>query len=183
MDFDLDVKLRREELVNEGKVRGGAAESDMRAELILRLDNIRPHLKDIQFHYNRTSFPKIEDWGWADVDFPGDGVRFEIKWRIHAPKGLSPRFKSFRTDCYVDGIDVSIKHAAQHELLDRFVARVFASSLSDRIEREVEKALDMFAIKVSETMNDIFSGRTQLIPSVISDNIPPILSLGFPGAT
>jgi len=176
MDFNVDIQIARSKLLNAGS--GPASSSDLKAELVLKLDRLHPKLRDIQFHYERTSFPKIEDWGWADVCTKGDGVKIEIKWKIAAPEGRPVRFESHKTECCIDGIDVTIKHAAHHQLLDRVVSTIFAGSLKDRIEREVEKSLDQFALKLSQTFNDIFSGRIQLIPSVISEASAPLFTFG-----
>jgi len=156
MDFDLDVRFKEKKIMRGGK----GTEAGFKGELILRLDKLRPCLHDVQFHYRRTAFPRIEDWGWADVDFgQGDGMNFEIRWNISVPRDGFVAFKSARVDCYVDSLDVTIKQAAQHQFLDTLVARMFAGSLKDRIEREIEKALNQFSIKLSDSFNDIFAGR------------------------
>jgi hypothetical protein len=175
LDVDLDLTdLKRERWSGEPI---GEAEADITGEIVLRLDGIKTHVRDVEFHYIRKTFPQMEDWGRMDVDTLGSGTRIEVRWRIVSPRGSAPTVLGYRVYCGIDSLDVTIKEAAKHELIDRMMSKLFAGTLKERTEREIERALAAFASRVSLVFNDVFAGR---MPSILPSSMTaalPVLSL------
>jgi len=175
LDVDLDLTdLKRERWSGE---EIGETEADITGEIVLRLDGIKTHVRDVEFHYIRKSFPQMEDWGRMDIDTSGYGTRLEVRWRIVSPRGSAPTVLGYRVYCGIDNLDVTIKEAAKHELIDRMMSKLFAGTLKERTEREIERALAAFASRISLVFNDVFAGRMPaILPSAMSAALP-VLSL------
>eukprot|EP01087_Luapelamoeba_hula_P017508 TRINITY_DN5528_c0_g1_i2.p1 TRINITY_DN5528_c0_g1~~TRINITY_DN5528_c0_g1_i2.p1 ORF type:complete len:134 (-),score=32.57 TRINITY_DN5528_c0_g1_i2:19-420(-) len=112
------------------------------------------------FHYIRKTFPQLEDWGRMDIDTTDNGTRLEVRWRIVSPRGgQAPTVMGYKVYCGIDGLQVTIKEAAKHELLDKMMSKLFAGQLKERCEREIERNLAAFASRVSLLFNDVFQGK------------------------
>jgi len=175
LDVDLDLTdLKRERWSGE---QIGETDADITGEIVFRLDGIKTHVRDVEFHYIRKTFPQMEDWGRMDIDTSGNGTRIEVRWRIVSPRGSAPTVLGYRVYCGIDSLDVTINEAARHELIDRMMSKLFAGTLKERTEREIERALAAFASRVSLVFNDVFAGRMpSILPSSMSAALP-VLSL------
>lgn len=178
MDLDVDIDLsdikREPWKCAEDDFSRGQGETDVNGEIVLRLDRIKTHVRDVEFHYLRKTFPQMEDWGRLDIDTDNNGVRIEVRWRISSPAGGSaPTVMGYKVNCHIDGLTVTIKKAAQHEILARIASKLFAGTLKERVEREIERSLATFAGKVSLLFNDVFAGRMpNVVPSSLQAALP-----------
>jgi len=173
MDLDVDIDLTDIKRARWTGEEIGESEADVNGEIVLRLDGIKTHVRDVEFHYIRKTFPQMEDWGRMDIDTSGTGTRLEVRWRIISPRGMAPTVMGYRVYCGIDSLDVTIKEAAKHELLDRLMSKLFAGTLKERTEREIERALASFAGRISLIFNDVFAGRVPaILPSSLSSALP-----------
>jgi len=129
MDLDVDLDLsdikREPWKCEKDDFDRGVGETDVNGEIVLRLDRIKTHVRDVEFHYLRKTFPQIEDWGRLDIDTEDNGARMEVRWKIVSPSGGSaPTVMGYKVNCHIDGLKVTIQKAAQHEFLDKIASKL-----------------------------------------------------------
>jgi len=82
-----------------------------KAELKLRILNVRSMFENIRFYFQRKRFPKVHDEGTLDVGLLGAGTSLSIDWVIESYKGVPWQFSVKKATCSIDNLDLNFKEA------------------------------------------------------------------------
>jgi len=125
----------------------------LKHQILLQVDNIKPVFKDLKFYYKRKSFPKIEDYGMADVAFGGEGALLRVIWTIEKRGHQLPKAILTEVKCDIDKLNIHVNtEVTKHDILDTIMAPIVSSSLKSRIADMIEGYI---RDKLNETNNDI----------------------------
>jgi len=150
------VKTKGDLLLNLQKLEA----DKLLTKIYLNADHIKPIFRNVKFHYKRKKFPKIEDWGIADVDFTtGGGVFVKINWELKqkGDKPLSAQLTHVKVS--IDKMEIHIKDASKHETLDKMAVTLFAGTLKKTLAQELVNQIVAAVNPVSDQINDFFSSR------------------------
>jgi len=121
-----------------------------RTRLIAHIRNIKPEFKNLKFQYRRKSFPKIEDFGVANLKFGGEGAKIKLVWEIRTLPGHPTTAVLLENRCKIDTITIEINSSqTKHSLLDKIMA-VF---LQQRIKHEISMAVEDYINENVEAIN------------------------------
>lgn len=78
----------------------------------LNRKDIATHFKDVRFWVNRTSVPKYEDHGVADVDV--DNMSLYLKWKLKTVSDKPWKFQMDKVKMTIGNFKIHIRDA-KHE--------------------------------------------------------------------
>lgn len=134
----IDFSLRNDSHLNTKD----SSKDSMRHSLLFQVDKIKPEFRNFKFYYRRKTFPKIEDYGVADLKVVGNGGLIRINWRIDSKAGSKPYASLSQVTVYIDKIDLHIVgEKTKHDILDKMMAPLLQSQLKHRMAQSLEEYL------------------------------------------
>jgi len=126
-----------------------------KARMRLDIKNIRSHLRDIHFKFNRKTFPKLEDEGKADIDLYGEGLSMGIEWEISSENREADKpihFVVKNVDVSVDQVAVTVKEA-KHPTMDRIGIKLLSGKVRRQVEAKTREYLEKFGNQFADGLN------------------------------
>jgi len=128
-------------------------------KVVLEIDNLKPKFMDLKFWYKRKTFPKIEDYGTADIDLSaGDGTKIKIIWKIKSKENKPFTFSLIKVKCIIDKMDVHIKEA-KHEIFDKITTTLFISQLKQSVAQAIVNNIVDGLQPLNDQMNQWFASK------------------------
>jgi hypothetical protein len=150
----LELKIK-----NKMRVSLQEAERDSTShKLKLTVDKIKPTLHNLKFYYKKkTGFPKMEDYGVADVALKGEGMSIKIVWKLFSKPGQPPRVQLISTKCTIDTLAVHfVKEKTKHDLIDRIFVKLMNGTIRRRIAGAIAEYLQVKVTEVDMQINRFF---------------------------
>jgi hypothetical protein len=154
---NLELKLR-----NKMKLNLQEAEKDVQThKLKLTVTHIKPTVKNLKFYYKKKhGFPKMEDYGVADVALTGEGMSIKILWKLISKRGMPTRVELDTTKCSIGGLRIHfIKEKTKHDLLDRIFVKFLNNTIKRKIANAVAEYLQLKVTEVDLQINQFFANR------------------------
>jgi len=121
-----------------------------KTKILLRIKQLKPQFKNMKFYYKKKTFPKIEDYGIADVDLAaGDGTQIKVEWIVKSKRDMPFTITLTKVKCVIDKLDIHIKEA-KHDIFDRLATTFF----SGRIKKSIAQSIVDNIVKAIEPFND-----------------------------
>jgi len=131
-----------------------------RQTLYFRVDHIKPEFRNFKFWYSRKSFPKIDDYGMADIKITGSGLAIYITWKLESRGGERPVATLQDVKVHIDGLEININdEATKHNILDRFLAPYAASNIKDKLGSALENLLRENLLEMNSRVNNFFESK------------------------
>jgi len=128
-------------------------------KVTLEVKNIRPVFKNMKFWYQRKTFPKIEDYGVADIDLSkGTGARIKINWKVKSKNNRPFAFSLMEVRCVIDSLEVDIKEA-KHSVFDRLATSLFAATIKQQVAAAIVNSIVDALSPLNDQMNEWFATR------------------------
>jgi hypothetical protein len=150
----IDFHMRNDSRIDTKDSR----KSRMRHILQFRIAHIKPEFHNFKFHYRRKSFPKIEDWGIADLNITGLGATILVTWMISARGQQRPKAQLAEVICDIDKLDIHLVDS-KHDILDRMAIPFLQSNLKSRIQTGVEDILIRQLNDLNKKLNEFLQAR------------------------
>jgi len=129
-------------------------------QMLLQVEHIKPEFKQLKFYYRRKSFPKIEDYGVADLALKGDGASIRVVWSVQTRADSQPVAEISRVNCIIDKLSIHIVgEATKHEYLDAILAPLFSSMIKNKIASTLEEYLRCRLLDANKNLNEWFASR------------------------
>jgi len=131
----------------------------VRYQMLLNVDRIKPEFKRVKFYYRRKAFPKIEDYGLADIALTGEGAQIEVIWTIER-KGKIPISELSKVKFEIDKLHIRIiGEATKHDILDTIMAPLFSNIIKKKLSSILEGYLEVKLEEINKTINEWFASR------------------------
>jgi len=128
-------------------------------KVILDMNDLKPSFKDVKFWYKRKSFPKLEDYGTADIDLSsGSGARIKIVWKIESAPERAFALSLMNVKCTIDKMNVHVIDA-KHNILDKIASTVFIGSIKKGVAQGIVDSVVGFVQPLNDQMNQWFATR------------------------
>jgi len=132
----------------------------MRHILQFQVDKIKPEFKNFKFCYRRKTFPKIEDYGVADMKISGAGALIRVTWKVESRSGYPPRATLSDITCHIDRLDLHIVgEQTKHDILDKMFAPIFSKNIKNKISSSIEDYLRSKLKEVNDKVNSFFESK------------------------
>lgn len=102
------------------------------------IEDIRPRMHNFMYRVRTLSFPKIEDYGRASIDFEGRGISFLVKYELNYVQNRQPFIRVSHVNTNIDRMHITI-HEAKHKLINRTLLKLFGGVIKRRIARTIER--------------------------------------------
>jgi hypothetical protein len=146
----IDFSLRNDSHLNTKD----SSRDIMRHSLVFQVDKIKPEFRNFKFYYKRKSFPKIEDYGVADMRLAGDGGLIRINWRIDAKAGSKPVATLVGVTVHIDKIDIHVVgEKTKHDVLDRLLLPFLQGAIRNKVQHSIESYLKSKLTHLNEQLN------------------------------
>jgi hypothetical protein len=152
--------------------------------LVIQLDRLLTELKDVEFYYNKKTFPSFEEHGKATFRITGEGARLTFTYSLaQGPQDKVPRLREGYASFDISNMSIDLdKQTLKHPVMVPMLTTVFKTQIRQQIEREVENNLtgfvnklgDMVTTSLSETNRPILSGIETARKAVKSTQIPQV---------
>jgi len=111
--------------------------------LVVTLKNIRTELKNLDFYYERKSFPALADSGRATLRLSGDGATLTLIFQIiQNPEDEVPRLGEGEVHFNIHQLDILYESGSlRHSILIPIMTNLWKQQIRLEIEREVEKSI------------------------------------------
>jgi len=147
----------------------------LQGDLIISVSNIRVKMDNVQFWYNRKTFPSGEETGYMDIDVAG-GINVVIKLVLEASDtegGLL--FTSGSVYCRADDVRVKVRET-KHDILYNMFSGYWAEPIKDNIEKFISEKLAGAIKEFREAANDRVreiqkQGVAAVLPEAIKQQI------------
>jgi len=135
-----------------------SAQDYIRNVLQFRISNICPELRNFKFHYNRKTFPKIEDWGVADMKISGASI--QVTWSLVAKGQEVPTANLTEVRCDIGRLDLKIVgEKTHHDILDKMLLPFVTAPIKHKISTSIEDLLRTKLTDMNNQINDFFKSR------------------------
>jgi len=132
----------------------------VRQVLQFKISTIKPEFNNFKFHYLRKSFPKIEDWGMADMKITGAGASINVTWTITASQGNRPVAELKDVTCDIDKLQIKIVgKKTHHEILDKMMLPFFRPTIKNKIANTIEDLLRNRLLDMNSKINEFFQSN------------------------
>jgi len=142
-------------------------------KLIITLAQIRTELKNLDFFYQKKTFPEMEDSGKMTIRFGGvNGATLKLVFRVEqSPDDKLPKFQEGSASFNIEKFDITFdKSTIQHDVLLPMMSSLFKAQIKNLIESEVERSLgnlfgslgDQLSQALSTVNRPLASGLDQL---------------------
>jgi len=127
--------------------------------LIVTLSNIRTELKNLEFYYEKKSFPSFTESGRVTLRLGGNGafltMIFEV---IQNPEDQKPRLSEGEVHFIIHQLDIIYdKGTLKHDILVPFISHMWKQQIRLEIEREVEKSIYSLMKPIGEQLSNALS--------------------------
>jgi len=147
----------------------------LQGDLIISVSNIRTKMENVEFWYNRKTFPSGEESGFMDIDVAG-GINIVIKLVLEASDnegGLL--FTSGSVFCRADDVRVTVRDT-KHDVLYNMFSGYWAQPIKDNIEKFISEklagAIKEFREAANERVREIQKeGVAAVLPDVVKQQI------------
>jgi hypothetical protein len=164
----------------ESAIRTEAALKDvnrpswLQGDLIITVSNIRTKLNNVQFWYNRKTFPKGEETGFIDIDVAG-GINIVIKLAMEASDETGGvLFTSGSVYCRADDVRVKLRDT-KHDILYNLFSGAWERPIKESIEKFVAKklagAIREFRLAANERISEIQKASLAGVPEILKAQI------------
>jgi len=130
-------------------------QAEQRFRLRLRVEQIKPQFKNVNFSYQKKSFPSLNDYGVADVLFEGDGLSADVAITFNIEAGQISRAILTTCDVNLDSISLNID-IAKHDILDTLLLPLFQANLRRRFRSVVHEFIHTRLHQLIDLLNDWF---------------------------
>lgn len=143
-----------------------------KAELKLRILNVRSMFENIRFYFQRKRFPKVHDEGTLDVGLLGAGTSLSIDWVIESYKGVPWQFSVKKATCSIDTLDINFKEA-HHSFIDRTAIKLFKGKIKKQLEIQIANKLVDIGSSLASILNKLFAtALTRTAPMTQMNAVP-----------
>lgn len=112
----------------------------LQGDLIISVSNIRTKMENVEFWYNRKTFPSGEETGVMDIDVAG-GINVVIKLVLEASdKEGGLMFTSGSVYCRADDVRVKVRET-KHDILYNMFSGYWAQPIKENIEKFISEKL------------------------------------------
>jgi len=124
--------------------------------LVVKLNNIRTELLNLQFWIKKKSHPTLEDSGTVTFRIKGDGAFLALTYRLIQDRNeTTPRISAGYATFDITKMDIEFDTSTiKHKILLPMLTRMFKSQIKKQIERQVEKNLNQFMAKLGDLMTN-----------------------------
>jgi len=141
--------------------------SFMKGDLIVKIENIRTKLDNVNFWYNKKSFPKSEDTGSMDVDVAG-GITIIIKLTMEVnDKQGGLMFNGGSVVCRADDVKVKIRDT-KHDIL----FNLFSGTWESRVQKSIETFI---AQKLAGAIGELKDAANERVKEVQKASLQAVL--------
>jgi len=128
--------------------------------LVITLHEIRTELKDLDFYYNKKTFPQMEDSGRLSLRLGGDGATLTMYFNVEQnTPGAAPRLTDGKANFDIHNIDITYdKRTLTHDVLVPMLTALFKLNIQRAIEEEVEKNLQKLIDSVGSRLTEALIG-------------------------
>jgi len=131
-----------------------------KSKITMDVKHMRPLFKNMRFYYRRKTFPKLEDYGTADVDLTaGQGVRIKIAWLLEGKGDRPLELMLAKVKCTIDKLDIHIIEAAKHEFLDKVATSLFIGQIKQNIAQAIVNNIVQMVEPFNAKMNEFLRTR------------------------
>jgi len=111
--------------------------------LMIELRNIRTELKDMNFFYNRKSFPKLTEQGRVTIRIGGEGASAVLLFIVTQGKeDKVPVFSKGDAFFHIEKLTIEFdKETLTHDVLFPMITNLFKEKIKRSIEKQVEESL------------------------------------------
>jgi len=144
--------------------------------LTFKLKNLKSHLRNLRFSFQRLKIPKIHDQGLLDFDIFGEDNKISIKWKLWYTRG-QPTFELHRCRVHLRNIKIRITDS-KHRSLENLIMKLFRESIRREIELRVSQRLSDMLRGIATKLNAI-ADRSNLklhpsAPSRVPKEVTPV---------
>jgi len=137
-----------------------SSKDTMRNILQFSVSNIKPEFRNFKFYYRRKTFPKIEDWGVADLLLSGSGAAIQITWALLAKGGQNPVARLSEVNCTIDKLEFHISgKETHHDVLDKLMLPFVSGAIKNKVSGSIEDLLKAKLGEVNARLNEFFQSR------------------------
>lgn len=158
----------------EAAIKDVSRPSWLKGDLIISVSNIRTKLNNVQFWYNRKTFPKGEESGFIDIDVAG-GINIVIKLAMETSDETGGvLFTSGSVYCRADDVRVKLRDT-KHDILYNLFSGAWERPIKDSIEKFVAKklagAIREFRLAANDRISEIQKSTLASVPEVLKAQI------------
>jgi len=149
--------------------------STSRTRFWVEISNIRPALKNFKFWYQKKTFPRIEDYGFADLSIGGQGLQIRLVWDLVAESGQPTKVILQKSKVKIDRLDIHIGSETKHAWLDKIFLTLLAPRIKSSITSAVEEYLYSNISLVNEQLNSFFKSQPiEMLKEKVNEKIKSI---------
>jgi len=122
--------------------------------LVIVLDKLLTELKDLEFYFHQKTFPYFEEHGKVTFRIKGQGAKLTFTYTLdQEPQDIVPKIQEGYASFDISDIEFDFdKSTLNHDMIVPMLTRMFKTQIIHIIEREVEKNLSMFILKLGEML-------------------------------
>jgi hypothetical protein len=137
--------------------------------LVIELSHLLTELKDIEFYYQRKSFPALEDSGRVTLRIKGEGAKLTLTYNLEqGPEETVPRIMEGNAHFDISELDIEFDTSTiRHTLLIPMLTNLFKISIKKEIEDQVEGNLKSWMAKLGDMMTSTIAKANRPILSGI----------------
>jgi len=125
-----------------------------------RISHIKPEFHNFKFYYRRKTFPKIEDWGMADMKIAGSGAYIQVTWVIASTGGQKPIARLAEVSCHIDKLDLHvIGEKTHHDILDKMLIPFVSGTIKNKLSGTIEDLLRTKLADVNDKLNELLQSK------------------------
>jgi hypothetical protein len=130
-----------------------------KTNLVIHLDDLRTELKNVDFTYNKKTFPKFDEKGKATFRIGGNGAKLTLRYEVEqAPHDKYPKMKKGYASFYISDMSIDFDTATlKHDVMVPMLTALFKTQIKNEIEREIENNLTGWIEKLGDTMTNQLS--------------------------
>jgi hypothetical protein len=127
--------------------------------LVIHLDDLRTELKDVDFVYNKKTFPKFDEKGKATFRIGGNGAKLTLRYEVEqGPNDKYPRMKKGYASFFISDMSIDFDtNTLKHDIMVPMLTSLFKTQIKNEIEREIENNLTGWIEKLGDMMTNQLS--------------------------
>ncbi|KAJ3349735.1 hypothetical protein GGF32_005308 [Allomyces javanicus] len=171
------------EMVNRASISPrNEIEDRYRHFFTINAHQIQADIHDVSFYYKKkTGFPKIKDWGVADLTLAGQGIEFVTTFEYDR-WGTLQTLIPLRVEVKVDDLRVQIHHS-KHDALYKLVSPAITTAVRRTIVTTLERTILDWFTAIDEQMTGLKKparrGRARHAPSFVRRFVPGFMRRSY----